>query len=239
MITTILFDLDGTLLPLDESRFIQLYFGGIAKRFTSLGYDGKKLLSAILESTDATIANDGSMWNVERFWTSFARLFPSNLAKLEQEFSLFYLRDFPVVQQSSTLQPLAQKAIRMLKDKGYRIAIATNPVFPAVATNQRIAWAGLDISDFELVTTFENAHFCKPNPNYYLEVLQRLGANPTETMMIGNDAFEDMIAGDLGMQTYLVTDCLINRKNRDISAFRNGNFTELFHFLEALPSLIR
>ena len=237
MIKTILFDLDGTLLPLDESRFILLYFGGIVKRFSSLGYDGKKLIQAIMESTDATIANDGSSLNVDCFWKRFGELFPSDQIKLDKEFQQFYQNDFPMVQNASTFQPLASKIVKQLKAKGYRLAIATNPVFPAVATRQRIAWAGLDITDFELVTTFENSHFCKPNLKYYQEVLKTIGALPNETMMIGNDAWEDMIAGELGMDCYLVTDCLINRQNHDVSSYRHGTFHDLMNFIKTFPDL--
>lgn len=238
MIKTILFDLDGTLLPLDESRFIQLYFGGIAKRFSRLGYDGQKLLQAIMESTDATIANDGSVWNVECFWKRFGELFPADLGLLDLQFQAFYQEDFPNVQNASTRQPLAKTIVKLLKDKGYRIIIATNPVFPAIATRQRIAWAGLDLADFELVTTFENAHYCKPNLKYYEEVLQTIHAKPNETIMIGNDALEDMIAGELGMQTYLVTDCLINRQNRDFSSIPHGSFLDLMKFIETFPPVL-
>ena len=52
---------------------------------------------------------------------------------------------------------------------------ATNPLFPKVATMNRLRWAGFDPEDFALFTTYEHYHYCKPNPAYYTEVLASLG----------------------------------------------------------------
>ena len=51
--------------------------------------------------------------------------------------------------------------------------------------------------------------------------------------MVGNDVGEDMIARDLGMQVFLLTDCLINRKEKDISVYPNGSFDELMDYIRA------
>ena len=116
----------------------------------------------------------------------------------------------------------------------YRVALATNPLFPAVATLSRIQWAGLNPEDFELVTTYENSRFCKPNPDYYREILGKLKLDGEECLMVGNDVGEDMIARRLGMKVFLLTDCLINKDNADISQFPNGSFPELLHYIRSL-----
>ena len=36
MITTVLFDLDGTLLPMDQDRFVQSYIGRMAKKLAPM-----------------------------------------------------------------------------------------------------------------------------------------------------------------------------------------------------------
>ena len=114
------------------------------------------------------------------------------------------------------------------------MVLATNPLFPAVATYSRIRWTGLTPEDFLLVTTYENATRCKPNPDYYLEILDKLGLVPEECLMVGNDAEEDMIAAQTGMKVFLLTDCLINKKNRDISAFPSGSFPELLTYIRSV-----
>ena len=112
--------------------------------------------------------------------------------------------------------------------------LATNPIFPAAATESRIEWAGLDKNDFLLYTTYENSHYCKPNPKYYEEILERLHMNAEECLMVGNDVNEDMVAETLGMKVFLLTDCLLNKDNKDISAYPHGGFPELLSFVEGL-----
>ena len=112
--------------------------------------------------------------------------------------------------------------------------LATNPIFPAVATENRIRWAGLTPADFELYTTYENSCHCKPNPDYYRDILTQIGADPAECLMVGNDAVEDVAAGQLGMKVFLLTDCLINKDGKDISAYPQGSFDELIAYIDTL-----
>ena len=119
-------------------------------------------------------------------------------------------------------------------DKGYRLVLATNPIFPAIATESRIRWAGLEPKDFEFYTTYENSGYCKPNPDYYREILNRLQVSPGECLMVGNDVTEDMVAETLGMKVFLLTDCLINKEEKDISVYPNGSFEQLLAFVEQL-----
>ena len=130
--------------------------------------------------------------------------------------------------------------VRMVKDlkaKGYRVALATNPLFPAIATESRIRWAGFEPEDFEIYTTYENIGFCKPNPDYYTEVLRRIDAKPEECIMVGNDVDEDMIAASsIGIKGFLLTTNTINRKNKDISCYPNGGVEEMIEFFDNLEN---
>lgn len=75
MIKMILFDLDGTLLPMDQEIFIKAYFSGIANKFVNYGYEPNMLIASIWEGTKAMIKNDGSKTNEEVFWDCFAYMF--------------------------------------------------------------------------------------------------------------------------------------------------------------------
>lgn len=101
-----------------------------------------------------------------------------------------------------------------------------------MATESRIKWAGLDKADFELYTTYENSHYCKPSPAYYGEILEKLSLEPAECLMVGNDASEDGAAQELGIKVFLLTDCLINKKGIDINAYPHGSFKELSEYIE-------
>lgn len=233
-ITTILFDLDGTLLPMDLDTFTKRYFSLLAQKLAPRGYDPKALVDGIWAGTKAMIGNDGSCTNEEAFWNKFASLFGEQVRKDIPHFDAFYREEFQQAKDVCGFDPDAARAVRELKAAGFRVALATNPIFPAVATESRIRWAGLSPEEFELYTTYENTGYCKPNLRYYQDLLQKLGVSAEECLMVGNDVGEDMIAKELGMQVFLIPACIINKAGKDVSAFPQGSFAELIDYAKAL-----
>lgn len=230
-IKAVLFDLDGTLLPMDQEVFTRSYFKLLAAKLAPYGYDPKGLIDGIWAGTAAMVKNDGSRTNEEAFWDRFSRIFGDRVREQEPVFAEFYAKEFQGAQSACGFNPAAAEVVGCLKAQGIRVILATNPIFPAVATESRIRWAGLQPEDFESYTTYENSRFCKPNPDYYRDVLREAGLQPQECIMVGNDVTEDMVAQTLGMRVFLLTDCVINKENRDISAYPNGGFPELKAFL--------
>jgi len=230
----ILFDLDGTLLPMDQEVFVKTYFGLLAQKLTPYGYDQKALINSIWLGTGAMVKNGGEKTNEEVFWDKFAGIFGENARKDLIYFDKFYNEDFDKVQISSGYNEKASQVVSEFRKMGFRLALATNPIFPAVATQKRIKWAGLNKDDFEIVTTYENSRYCKPNPRYYMEILNKLGVSAEECLMVGNDVTEDMVAQTLGMKVFLLTDCIINKEEKDISCYPNGGFDELLEFVKKL-----
>lgn len=233
-IKMVLFDLDGTLLPMDQDVFIKSYFGRLAAKLAPHGYEPDQLFKAIWAGTGAMIKNDGKKRNEDVFWDTFVSIFGEKVREDLPVFDEFYHNEFSGVQKDCGYDPRAAKIVQHIKESGLRVVLATNPLFPAIATRNRIRWAGLAPEDFELYTTYENSSYCKPNPDYYLEILRKVGVNPEECLMVGNDVTEDMVAGTLGMKVFLLTDCLINKNNADISAYPHGSFEELEAFLGTL-----
>ena len=233
-IQTVLFDLDGTLLPMDQDVFVKSYLGRIARAMAVHGYDPDKLVKAIWSGTDAMVRNDGSRLNEAVFWDTFAGFFGTPTPQERALFDAFYREGFPAVQESCGFTPRAKEVLDKVKALGLQAVLATNPIFPAAATHQRVQWAGLQTSDFLHITTYENASFCKPNPDYYREILHKLGLAPEECLMVGNDATEDMVAETLGMQVFLLTPCLINKHDLDLSRWPQGDFDALLDYLDKL-----
>lgn len=231
MIKAVLFDLDGTLLPMDEEYFKKIYFGEVYKKIAYLGYTLDELLKVIWYGTKAMIQNDGSQTNEELFWKKFIEVHPDRLEENKENFVDFYNNIFPTLGHTCGYQPFAKEFIKRLKDKGYEVIIASNPIFPLVATKARIKWAGLDPDDFKYITAYENSRFSKPNLKYYEEVLEKTGYKPEEVIMVGNDVREDMIVNKLGIDSYLITDCLLNLDNEDINKYKHGNFEEIMNLV--------
>ena len=233
-ITTILFDLDGTLLPMDQDTFAAAYVKGLTLAAEPAGYSPMILSSAIMAGTVAMVKNNGNKTNEEVFWDTLERTYGESVCGDIHLFDEFYATDFQKIKDVCGFEPRAVELIKYIKQKGFRVALATNPLFPKVATESRIRWAGLQPEDFETYTTYETSRYCKPNLDYYKEILQQLQVTPQECLMVGNDVAEDMIAEQLGMKVFLLTDCLINKNNADISIYPHGSFDELKVFIDDL-----
>ena len=234
MTKAILFDLDGTLLPMEQEVFVRDYLGRMAAFLAPYGYDPQNFLKAIWAGTGAMVKNDGKTKNEDVFWAAFNSAIGRDARQDEALFTRFYTDVFPQAKESCGYNPAAADAVREIKAMGYRVVLATNPLFPAIATHTRIGWAGLTPDDFAYITTYENSRFCKPNPDYYREILEKLGLDGSECLMVGNDVGEDMVSGTLGMKTFLLTDCLINKSGEDIEKFPQGSFPELLHYIRSL-----
>lgn len=235
MTKAVLFDLDGTLLPMDQDEFTKYYFGLLAKRICAeKGYDPQKFVNSIWTGLKAMVKNDGSKTNEEAWWQAYCEIFGPRAREDEPLFRRFYENEFNQAARACGKREEAARITAMVKEKGLRLILATNPVFPAVATENRIRWAGMQPQDFELYTTYENFTFSKPNPEYYLQIMEKTGLSPSECVMVGNDVDEDMIAAQLGMKVFLLTDCIINKSGTDISALPQGGFDRLADFIRSL-----
>ena len=202
------FDLDGTLLPMNQRRFVEFYMPLLAARFEHRGIPPEQLAGAVWKGVEAMAFNDGSCVNEEVFWDCFERQLSIRREEVEEEVLDFYANEFNQAIQSTEPTPVADQIIKFLKQKGKKVYLATNPIFPRCATMNRIRWAGLDAQDFEEITTYVTYRYSKPNPEYFREILKRYDLRAVDCMMIGNDGRDDLAASSLGMKTYLVTACL-------------------------------
>ncbi|MDJ1121187.1 HAD family hydrolase [Olsenella sp. YH-ols2217] len=235
-ITTVLFDLDGTLLPMDQETFVHAYLGLLAQKMAPLGYDPKQLVKAIWSGVGAMAANDGSRTNEDAFWDDFAARLGAARLNDKPVFEDFYAHEFQQAQPSCGYDERAAETVALAQNLGFRVALATNPIFPAVATLSRVRWAGMDPDTFELVTTYEDSRTCKPNPAYFSEVAERLGVAPEHCLMVGNDLTEDTAAAQVGMGVFILTDSLIAPEGTDLEAWEHGGFPELQAYLRGIAA---
>lgn len=233
---TILIDLDGTLLPMDMPSFEKLYFEGLGKVCADL-ISPNELVPLIWGSTKAMVRNTEYKTNEEVFMENFSKVIAGDLAVYQKRFDTFYDTEFMNARESVRDVKAMRESIKLLKEKGYTIVIATNPIFPQKATYTRIAWAGFSPQDFAYISTFEKNHFCKPQLNYYEEVLKDINKTPEECLMVGNDVQEDLIAKKLGIKTYLITDNLLHRTDDEIITDYKGNYEDFYEFVINLPKI--
>lgn len=229
--TTILFDLDGTLLPVDIDEFLEYYFKLLTEEFRDLTAP-EHLIEILMDSTQKMIENDGNKTNQEVFVEAFLSCL--NIEENDQimaRFDQFYQEKFPLLKSDLQLDNRAADLINYLKKRDYKLVIATNPLFPRCAITERLKWVGLEPADFSYITSYENMHYCKPCLDYYQEILDKLNLQAEDCLMIGNDMQEDIVAGKLGISTYLVRDYLIDRQSSDFTPDWCGTIDELkIHF---------
>lgn len=232
----ILFDLDGTLLPMVQDEFVKFYMPLLAKAYLSKGVpvEPKKFIGAVWAGYEAMVKNDGSRTNREAFWSYIDPELPIGAEESEKIAEEFYGGEFNQAVCTTRPTPLADQIVKTVKGKGLGTYLATNPVFPRCATMNRIRWAGLEAEDFSLITTYETCSFCKPNPEYYKKILDTFSLDPADCLMVGNDVGEDLSIRTLGVKTFLVTDTMENKNNLPIETEYQGSLEELLEFVETL-----
>lgn len=227
-----LFDLDGTLLDLDMEAFLPHYFRLLSRKFDDcLGHE--EFVAILLYATRAMLENrDPERTNREVFLQHFYPRIPLSGEDLQQRIDDFYRREFPSLSFLARPRTMARRVVELALEAGMPVVLATNPVFPRAAIDHRLAWAGLDDLPFQLVTSYENMHFCKPHLEYFQEILERVGCFPEQATMVGNDVAEDLVAARLGLDTYLVTDQNPESAPASELVSRQGTLAELARHLE-------
>ena len=233
-VKTVLFDLDGTLLPMQQDDFTTAYFDGLSKKLAPYGYEPQRLVGGVWHGTKAMVKNNGTQTNEQVFWKEFAELFGEKVYSDVDKFNEFYATDFDKLKSYCGYNQQANQVVKTLKDRGYTLVLASNPVFPMEAQKKRMVWAGINPDDFTLITSYENSHYCKPNPLYFKEIADKLEVKPSECLMVGNDTTEDAAAMLTGADFFLLTDCLLNNKRKDISKYTRGSFVQLLNYIENL-----
>jgi FMN phosphatase YigB (HAD superfamily) len=226
-IKAVLFDLDGTLLDLDMDRFLPVYVKALSDKCAKLVSPGK-FAYQLLESCNRMIeSKDPRLTNEAVFALDFFPKVESSQEELTALIDDFYANDFNSLCSLSRIIPYSRDSVESVRALGLTTVLATNPVFPLSAIRHRIRWAGLDESQFDLITSYENMHFCKPNPEYYLEIADKIGYRTGECLMVGNDVDEDLAAKIIGMKTFLVNERQVNRRKIIPDADYNGSLSEL------------
>jgi FMN phosphatase YigB (HAD superfamily) len=207
MLKAILFDLDDTLLGNNMDTFIAHYFK-LLGRYAQPILDEQTFIQYLLQATRAVITDtDLTRTNRQVFWDHFERLSGRPRTELEPFFGRFYEEIFPELQPTTQRRPVAADLVRTSFDRQLAVVIATNPLFPAPAIEQRLEWAGVPVTDFPyaLVTTYENMHATKPQSAYYQEILSHINCPPESALMVGNDWKNDILpAAEIGLFTYWI-----------------------------------
>jgi len=232
-IKALLFDLDDTLLGNNmEGAFLQRYLDMLTRRIAHL-MDPELFVRLIWDSTEAMTRNNDDTRTLQQvFWDDFSSRTDVPKEKLLPLLMDFYINDFPALEKETRRLPDARPVIQAAFDRGYDVVIATKPLFPRIAIEHRLAWAGIDDFEYALITSYEVMHFCKPHPRYFLEIAERLDHRPEECLMIGNDPADDMAAGKVGMKTFYIEGTGTKETAPLVAVSARGSLRDLLCYIE-------
>jgi FMN phosphatase YigB (HAD superfamily) len=209
MLEAVLFDLDDTLLGNAMDTFLPAYFRALTRYLDHL-IPPERLIADLMRATKAMDANPNrELTNEEAFASVFYPLLKRDRSTVEAAFERFYTEEFPKLRRLTRRRPEARSLVSAALERSLQVAIATNPMFPRIAVEERLVWAGVPVDQFDyaLVTTYENMHATKSHRAYYREILKKLGRRPDECLMVGDSWKMDIVpASAEGLPVYWVTD---------------------------------
>jgi FMN phosphatase YigB (HAD superfamily) len=208
MIRAVLFDLDNTLITNPSDEFVPAYLRALGAHLAAL-VPPERLVSELLRCVRLMLENtDPTRTLKEVFWAELLPALDVPEADLFPLVENFYAEVYGRLRDYTAPRPDAPRAVRAAFRAGCDVVIATNPLYPATAILHRLAWAGIPADEYPyaLVTSYENMHAGKPRPEYFREVVDRIGRRPAECLMVGDDLAQDMIAQSVGLRTYWITD---------------------------------
>lgn len=231
MFNAILFDLDDTLLRNEMNTFVKAYWSTLLPKIQNV-FPDHQIKDAILAGTQAmikTTRSDTALRDI--FINVFESITKLDFRDVEPIFFNYYQNEYKNIQDVTRPINGARTALQQANKITDNIVLATIPIFPLIAIEERVRWAGLEDFSFSFITSFETMHSSKPNPDYYAEIAEHIGCSPEECLMIGNDCKDDMVAKDVGMKTFLVTDYAMHSDDGKFEPEYQGSFTDLIDFL--------
>ena len=214
MLTTILLDLDDTLLDSNMKQFVPAYVDLLADALSV--FAPKDIIKTQIRVATAAMQINGTpdVTNHQAFLDAFLPILSAPLDDVQPVVDQFYQSVYPSLQQFVTPIPIARTLITHLFEANYNVVIATNPLFPRTAIEQRLAWTDALDFPYALITHAENMHACKPSPNYYREILDLIDAHAEDSIMVGDSMINDMEPGHvLGLKTWWITEQAVAPRN--------------------------
>lgn len=235
-INTIMFDLDGTLLPMDTEKFRNAYFKSI-NSFIYGNLGDAEFSKHMIHAIEKMYKNkDGSLTNMEKFTEYFNEVSTIKFEVFNRHVEDYYKKEFDKLSTYAIKEPLVKMIVSAIKGKGYNLILATNSLFPQMAIDIRLKWAGLDADDFSFIANIDNMHYIKPNLEYYKEILGVNELSVEECLMVGNDVNEDLVASELGISAFYLNEYGINKNDVRIDC-PQGTYIQFYEWAKALPNI--
>ena len=232
-VQAVFFDLDGTLIDVDMHRFVPVYLKRLTEKMKAM-VEPARATRAMHNAVAAMFANPDAGKTLE---TVLFEVLSDELAVTPEQYRAcleqFLRDDLEELRPLVAGHALSPRLIAAARDREWRVVLATNPIFPRAVVDARVRWGGLGGDKFHHVTAYETEHFCKPNPDFFRENLALLQVDAERCLMVGNDSLHDLSAGQVGMQTCLLTPWCIRRPGEGFRPDWQGRHEDLLALIEA------
>lgn len=219
MLKAVLLDLDNTLIIFDETAFYLRFMERIVPYFKDI-IPKDQFRTRLLHAIRNLIKNKGDANNETYFLNAFCDGLDDQKGQIWNRFEAFYDEEYDHIEVETKRPRQLDQVLDQLTAWDLMLVVATNPIFPLVAQEKRLAWSGLDKNLFALTTHMGNMCYVKPRPAYYQQICDMSGLSPEHCLMVGNDSVNDMAASAIGMKTFLTTDA--EPGNTDYSRLNDG-----------------
>jgi FMN phosphatase YigB (HAD superfamily) len=229
-VQAVLFDLDGTLVDVDMNRFVPAYLRRLTEQMAEQ-VEPIQATHVLHQAVAEMFANRDPQRTLENILYDVLH---EELGVTSQDYRAsleqFCREDLDSLESLVTGHPLSRQLVDVSLQRGWQVALATNPIFPRAVVDARLNWGALDVDSFHHITSYENAHFCKPNPGYFEELLAELEVPAHACLMIGNDVLHDLSASQVGIRTCLLTPWCIKRSGVSFKPDWKGDHEDLLKF---------
>lgn len=212
-ITTLLFDMDSTLIKVDEYSFSRRYFQLLHSLYFS-EIDLREFYSTLTEITkNVMLSKRPKELAIETFMLEMSSKFNQPADLIREKFMTFYQNDYNKLKKYIKPMRGVKKILKKSFELGFEVVIATTPVFPEIAIRKRMKWGKIDNYDYKFITHAENMYYSKPLKEYYEEILSKINKENSECLMIGNEFMGDIVGpSKIGIKTFY---CPIPSVNED------------------------
>ncbi|MGG3561093.1 pyrophosphatase PpaX [Neobacillus rhizosphaerae] len=169
-ITTVLFDLDGTLIDTNE-LIITTYLHTLEKYYPSQ-YQREDVLPFLGPTLHDVFGN----------------MDPDRVEEMVSEY-----RAFNIANHDELVKEFVgvKETVQTLKDRGYKLGIVTTKRHDVTLKGLRL----MELEDyFEVIVAYDHVEKVKPDPEPIFKALEQLDATAEEAIMVG-DNFHDILAG--------------------------------------------
>jgi len=229
---TLLLDLDDTLLDSNMDAFVPAYLKNLAG-FLLDRAKPQQVIRELLAGRSLMFENERPDLTLDDVFNQY--FYPAlgiDYAELQSELDRFYDDFFPSLKEFSTPRPAAVEMVECAFEKGWRVVIATNPVFPLKTIEHRLRWANLppEKYPFALITSMETSHFAKSVPAYYAEILGKLGWPSGPALMVGDEPILDMdSASKVGLPVFW-----IRPEGKSLPELAQGTLRDFLGWIQAV-----